>query len=406
MQVRVRVLAWLALGLGPLTGQGGMDATVRRIDGTVHQGAVTVAEDGTVTVVPASGPRAAFQLDDVLAIEPMAPAAASGSKPPLFVWLRSGSSFPAATMTGREAKDGPAAVSFGLPSGGEITVPLRYVAAVRIRDVEPATFAADRKTPERNLDYLYVVKDGVPQRFSVAVSSVHDGRVHFDLRGKSYDFPLFGGDGTAAIVFGVNTGFPPDVQGKPRAAVATTSGVRLEGRLLAVDSVVRLRLDEGVQVELPSGSVQRIDVSSDKLAWLGNMRPQVEQTPAFDRVHPFTVDRSPAGPGILIDGVSYERGIVMVPRTRLVYDLGGRYDVFEASIGIDDRGGPQANAVFRVLVDGKVAFESQSMTRGKPAQALRIELGRCRELAIEADFGLYFDLGDLCAFADARVAQR
>ena len=96
----------------------------------------------------------------------------------------------------------------------------------------------------------------------------------------------------------------------------------------------------------------------------------------------------------------------MLFRSRLTFDLGGKYDVFEATIGIDERGGPQAHAIFRVLVDGKVAFDSGPVQRDSQAQVVRVELAKCQSLAIEADFGKNFDLGDLCAFADARLVQK
>lgn len=407
MQNRVRALVLGALlPCVLLPAQDGLDAVVRRIDGSEIQGSVAIA-DGTVSVTPADAAPASFPLADVLAVEPRAPAAAPTAKAPITVWLRSGSSFPAVAATGTPATEqSPATVTFTLLSGGELTVQLRYIAAMRTRDVEPRTFAADRKDPDKNLDYLYVVKDKAPQRFSVAIGSIHDGAVHFDLRGKAFDFPLLGEDSTAAIVFGKNTGFAPDRQAKPRAAIATTAGERLEGKLLRLGSDLRLLLDEGTEVAVPSRFVQRIDVLSDKLTFLGAMQPKVEQTPAFDRLPEWTVDGSPVGPGILLGGVQHARGIVMMPRTRLVYDLGGRYDVFEATVGIDDRGGPQAHAILRVFVDGKLAFESEAMTRGKQPQKLQIELGKAAALAIEADFGLNYDLGDLCAFADARVVQR
>ena len=89
----------------------------------------------------------------------------------------------------------------------------------------------------------------------------------------------------------------------------------------------------------------------------------------------------------------------------IVFDHVGA-DVFEASIGIDDRGGPESHAVFRVFVDDKLAFESTGKIRGEPAEALRIALQKAKSLAIEVDFGRNFDLGDYCVFADARVLQQ
>ena len=46
------------------------------------------------------------------------------------------------------------------------------------------------------------------------------------------------------------------------------------------------------------------------------------------------------------------------------------------------------------------------MTRGEAAQAVRVDLKKAKSLAIEADFGKNYDLGDHCAFADARVLQQ
>ena len=108
----------------------------------------------------------------------------------------------------------------------------------------------------------------------------------------------------------------------------------------------------------------------------------------------------------MLGGKACARGLCMVPRTKLTWDLGGRYDVFEATIGIDDRGGPEAHAVFRVLVDDKVVFDSGPRTRGQAPEAIRVELHKAKTLALEVDFGKNYDLGDYCVFADPRVVQQ
>ena len=237
----------------------------------------------------------------------------------------------------------------------------------------------------------------------MTITGLQADRIDFLLRGEEYDFPLVG---VVAIVFGKNTGFAPDRQPRPRTTIELTTGERLEGRLLQCGENLRLRLDEGAVVDVPARQLLAFEVASDRLMWLSELVPKVDQTPAFDRVWPWGVDRSPAGPGLVIGGKAFHRGIGMVPRTRLTYDLGGRFDVFEAQIGIDDRGGPEAHAVFRVLIDGVVAFESSPKTLGEPAELVRVDLKKCRQLSIEVDFGKNYDLGDFCAFADARVVQK
>ena len=235
----------------------------------------------------------------------------------------------------------------------EVKLPLSMLRAIRqggLMRPQPSLFADDLETPPANNDLIYVVRDGQARRSAVSVSHLTDKTIEFELRGEAYDFDL---KGLAAVVFGANTGFPPDRQPRPRAVVALTTGERLEGKSLSLGETLRCRLDEGFVVEVPMRNLHKFDVSSDKLVWLSELRPEVVQTPAFDRVWPWHVDRSTAGPGFDLAGRHYERGIGLVPYTKLTYTLDGRFDVFEAKIGIDDRGGPAAHAIFRVLVDGK-----------------------------------------------------
>ena len=234
------------------------------------------------------------------------------------------------------------------------------------------------------------------------ITSLSSDSINFELRGEK----TFGLDGVAAVVFGANTGFAPDRQPRPRTIVALTTGERIEGKLMRVAESVCLRLDEGVEVEVPANKLLGLEVVSDKLLWMSELTPEVAQTPAFDRVWPWYVDRSQAGPGFKLAKRHYDRGLGMVPYTRLTYALAGRFDLFEATIGIDDRGGPEAHAIFRVFVDGKKAFTSEAMTRGQTPQVIRIVLNRAQSMALEVDFGKNFDLGDYCVFADARVTQQ
>ncbi|MCU0862703.1 MAG: NPCBM/NEW2 domain-containing protein [Planctomycetes bacterium] len=406
---RSSLVALLGMALAAAAGaQDGVAGTLRTIDGRSWSGAVSV-QDGKVVVrgdAAASAPEG-LELAAISAFEP-AGATAAAVTTPHRLWLRSGLELPIVRVGGRAAADGkPALVAVETAGGIRFEVPLGNVRAIRHGGAdrpEPALFRADLQKPSPNDDLVYVIKGDKAQRSSVAVTALTDTGVDFLLRGDLYDFELAG---LCAIVFGANTGLAPDRQPMPRTRLELTSGEVLDGRLLELAAGgARLRLDEGVELMVPIAKLLRLGVTSDRLAWLSELTPNVEQTPAFDRIWPWTVDRSLAGPGFKIAGRTFQRGIGMVPRTRLTYDLGGRFDVFEAAIGIDDRGGPDAHALLRVFVDGKLAFESQPCTRGLPAQVLRVPLQKAKSLAIEADFGQNFDLGDHCVFADARVLQQ
>ncbi len=399
-----RIALALLLVAPGLVGQG-LRGELRTVDGRALVGALTIEPSGLATVAGDAGP-AAVPLDEVVSFDPV-----DVSRRPLAtphrIWLRSGPELPVESLRGRAVADGrPAAFLAGLPSGVVVDLPIGFVRAVRYGGAErpePALFARDLAEPADNDDILFVQKDGQSHRSQVTITGLLPDRVEFVLRGTAYDFPLAAVTG---IVFGRNTGFAPDRQPRPRTIVDLTTGERLEGRLLGLAADLRLRLDEGAELTVPLASVFQLRVASDRLVWLSELSPKVEQTPAFDRVWPWGNDRCPAGAGLVIAGVTHERGIGMVPHTRLTYELGGKFDVFEAMIGIDDRGGPAAHAIFRVLVDGRVAFESAPKVLGEAATPVQVELAHCQQLAIEVDFGKNYDLGDFCAFADARVVQR
>lgn len=393
------------VAFAPVVAAQGLRGSLQTIDGRTVIGALRVDGQGAATLVADAGP-IVLALTDVVAFTPSG-AEARAVAAPHRLWLRSGAELPAIAVTGRAASaDAPAAFVVELPAGLSVTVPISFVRALRhggSERPEPGLFAKDLADPVDNDDVLFVQKDGKSHRTQVTITGMQADRVQFTLRGSAYEFPL---SAVTGIVFGRNTGFAPDEQPRPRTTVELTTGERLAGRLVLLDQELRLRLDEGAEVAVPLAALQRLTVASDRLVWLSELQPHVEQTPAFDRVWPWGNDRCPAGRGLVIAGTKHERGIGMVPRTRLTYDLGGRYDVFEAMIGIDDRGGPAAHAVFRVLVDGKIVFESAPKVLGEPATKVQVELARCRELAIEVDFGRNYDLGDFCAWADARVVQR
>ena len=388
-----------------LAAQTAPSGTVVTVDGRSLTGAFSVDAEGRAHVVGSTG-TTDLALDEVMSFVPQG-ATAAVVLTPHRVWLRSGVELPAVRLAGQPGAAGkPAKLVVELPVGATVELPLGALHAVRhggTERPEPTSFGSDLSAPPLNNDLIYVVKDGKATRSSVTIVGLQADKVDFELRGKAFDFDL---SGVTALVFGKNTGFAADRQANPRATLELTTGERLLGRLLQFGEVARLRLDEGVEIEVAGSRVLRLGIASDRLRWLSDLTPKVEQTPAFDRVWPWTTDRSIGGPGFVIGGTSFARGVGMVPRTRLTYDLGGNYDVFDAMIGIDDRGGPQAHAVFRVLADDKVVFEAGDRTRGLPPMPVHIQLEKCRRLAIEVDFGKNYDLGDYCAFADARVVRR
>ncbi|HOQ84485.1 MAG TPA: NPCBM/NEW2 domain-containing protein [Phycisphaerae bacterium] len=77
-------------------------------------------------------------------------------------------------------------------------------------------------------------------------------------------------------------------------------------------------------------------------------------------------DRSAAGTPLRIAGQRFYRGLGTTAPSRLVYFLGGGYDAFSGSVGIDDAAGGEGSAVFRIIADGQTLFTSPVIKGGSP----------------------------------------
>ncbi|HLU39226.1 MAG TPA: NPCBM/NEW2 domain-containing protein, partial [Planctomycetota bacterium] len=300
------------------------------------------------------------------------------------------------------------------PAIRPVELPLRTVRALRTSTPHPEAGVFDEALQgEGGRDLLFAWRRGDPAlglvRLTVTVRRfVADGEepavvVEFD--GKEQ--PAQALSRLYGLVFG--SGAAPDPQEGARVTVHATSGATFLGRLVALDPAADrclLRLDEGCDLELPWRHVARLSIRSDRLVYLSDLEPvSVEQTPALSRTWPWLKDRAPGGPGLVLGGKRYERGLVLVPRTRLVYDLHERYDRFAAVLGIDDRAGDMGDAVVRVFGDDRNLLTVERVRRSDQPREVELPVAGVRRLILEVDFGENLDFGDHCVFAEARVLR-
>jgi hypothetical protein len=106
----------------------------------------------------------------------------------------------------------------------------------------------------------------------------------------------------------------------------------------------------------------------------------------------YAANRNVLGGPIRVAGESFERGIGVHSRMRLVYELGGAYRTFVTQFGLDDESGPLADVVVAVTVDGQRRFEQAHVRRGKLFGPVRIDVHDAQRLDLLVDFG---DNGDL-----------
>lgn len=364
-----------------------------------------ITSDGLVRFRPSGGAEDAVEssrLDGLRSIQFGRVDQSALPASPDTLWLRSGLSL-AATLEAGLGERG----RFQLPFSVEpVEIPWRYVHAIDLGAGGTEAFDASRSAMNGSKDHVFAAvgsgEDAKLRRVSLRVTGIDAKGLR--TRESARPVPL---RRVRGIVFAPDRGVAPDALPNPVATIELVSGRELRGRVVGwLPEVLRLRLAEGVTLSIPARTVSRARIASDRLVLLGDLDRKVEQTAAFDTIWPIADNAAPEGGPIRLRGRSFDRGIVVVPRTRLHYDIEGRFDVFEATIGMADGHGPQAHAVVRIFADDKIVYENTALTGATAPKQLSVELQQANRLTIEVDFGDHFDLGDRVAILAPRLLSR
>jgi hypothetical protein len=159
---------------------------------------------------------------------------------------------------------------------------------------------------------------------------------------------------------------------------------------------------EGGGVRIVREHVAKLEFLGDHIAYLSDSEPiDVRQATLLGTPVPYRRDGMALGGPLRLDGEPFERGIGVLSYARLEYALGGRWETFYARCGIDDAAGPEGDAVFRVVGDGKVLAEVRRR-KGEPPEAVRIDVTGLDRLVLETAPGDSY-VSDFCDWAEARV---
>jgi hypothetical protein len=158
--------------------------------------------------------------------------------------------------------------------------------------------------------------------------------------------------------------------------------------------VIRTKTDQLVSLGYRGG---RFDHLSDIAPHRTERKPffPLPELPArevmLDFVCPVRRDRSPDNHPIRLQGRRYDKGIGVRPDTTLTWKLDGTYKRFRATCGIDDevlgsqygKGAGTGSVIFRVLLDGKEAWNSGIVNGGKAPKHIELKLGTAREISLQ-----------------------
>jgi beta-galactosidase len=122
--------------------------------------------------------------------------------------------------------------------------------------------------------------------------------------------------------------------------------------------------------------------------------------------HETLTDLSVSGRPMSIAGKGYEKGLGTHAPGEMVFKLDRQHKQFAAEVGVDDEGGPTGSVVFRVLLDGKMAFDSGLMRFGQAARHIVLDVTGIAELRLVVTDGGDGVQGDHADWANAAVDAR
>ncbi len=273
-------------------------------------------------------------------------------------------------------------------------------------DVQKGRIEGFLKNEHGNVDLFYVVG---PRRFRVGVFGV------VALRFQQYLPP--------------EKVIPPELAG----VVTLVDGSVISGKVVEFTrAALLLRVASGETLSIATSEALSMTFRNGRLVYLSPLMVQTAKTPTGEEVvvrdlspverldlTPAAVkcvpyfsrsfvpqkDASYSGNRITLGDRVFPRGIGTHSFSEMTYDLGGRFERFEATIGIDAEVGRRGDTVFRVVVDGKDVLEDGRMRGGDRPRGLRIPLEGARTLKLIVDYGDDFDIADHANWGGACVIK-
>jgi hypothetical protein len=106
---------------------------------------------------------------------------------------------------------------------------------------------------------------------------------------------------------------------------------------------------------------------------------------------------------LVLGGRTYAHGIGVHARAEIIWSLGGKYETFAATIGIDDAVGDHGSGDFQVFGDGRQLFASGPLSGRDAPRAIRVSIAGVDKLTLIVEPAGNADVGDWADWADARI---
>ncbi|HEX8325086.1 MAG TPA: NPCBM/NEW2 domain-containing protein [Tepidisphaeraceae bacterium] len=403
-------------------------ATVRRAEETTLTGRLVAVRDGKLRLATDAAAPVEVPLDDIVEVvladapatgpavrqvttlpitkrnDPVTQAASTTSRPttvdtrPWQVQLSTGDTL---TLT-------PSGWSGGRVSGTVSGVPLDVpVAAVRDLWCGAANQVAEAKALGEAGgadDIAFAVRDGKIIAVRGVAEGVEDKALRFKFGDQTRSIALAR---LVGVVFARPVTAADAPAAAPQQAFVLASGNALPGTWTSIDDKsVGLTTTWGQALTLPRRDVTRIAFRNGRVLSLSDLTPaRVEQTPYFDRLLGWKIDRALDDKPLQLTDGPVARGLAVHARTQLTYALNGQFVQFRSRVGFQQPAGRSGDAVVRVTADGRTLFEKPRAKGTDAPFDVTVDVSGVQSLTLDVDFGQDQDVGDRVVWANARLLR-
>ena len=231
------------------------------------------------------------------------------------------------------------------------------------------------------------------------IQGIADGNVMLktDLSPDAIPLPLTG-------ILGVHLAIPVE---QPRGIYLTSSTSDQAAPVILVPTAKGLVLQSLPKQVIPRELVNEVTVHGGRRVFLSDLKPSlVNEEGAFGVVWNYSTNQNIDGSPLILGGKRHQRGIVIHSKAELEWPLDGAYTTFSCDLGIVDLLGREGDCSVRILGDGKVLWEEQSVRGGQDPHQLSLAVDDIKTLRVEIGYGARYDIGDHLALANAWLLKK
>lgn len=390
MKFLLLLMAILWASAAPAAEPPAIRATAVRLDGKTVAGAVTGVSDDTVGFAIVAGRAGSLDVatSELLSLD--FPAAKREQPAGAVLEFANGDRLTADVVL---AEEDSLAVRFG---SSAMSVPLETLRGIAFRPLDPEGGSAALVWRERGEADLVLLTNG--DRLAGEFLGLTESDLTLDAAGQETRVPR---ERVAAVAFSPDLVSPAAVEGTRQIVQAPAGWLTVRNLVRAADGSWRAEAAFGESVTWPAGAVGRVLFAGPRVEFLSERRPKdFAFVPYLDRSWPLRTDRAVTGEPLSASGTLYPKGLGMHSRSRVTYDLGGKYASFRAVAGLAASAGEIGSAEFAVEVDGREVFRSGPVTAAD-AKLVAVDLRGAQTLVLVVDFGRNGDVRDRADWCDA-----